>query len=73
MDGLSDKILTTVRNSHPEIDSLLAEHQNLKEKVHIIVEKEHLSDEEVLTLSQLKKEKLLLKDRIEFLTRQKSA
>lgn len=74
MDRHVQEQLEALRKTDPEIDALVREHRSLDEQVTDLTAKAHLTPEEDLELHRLKKEKLLLKDRIEaVIQQQKSA
>ena len=66
MENTSTDSLTDL---DPEYHRLHAEHSNLKLKLQALAAKSHLSEDEELEERRLKKEKLLLKDRMEAIAR----
>ena len=58
---------TTV--SDPEFRRLHEEHRNHEERLQVLATKSRLSEDEEMEEKRLKKEKLLIKDRMEALTR----
>ena len=58
---------TTV--SDPEFRRLHEEHRNHEERLQVLATKSRLSEDEEMEEKRLKKEKLLLKDRMEALSR----
>ncbi|HKI99877.1 MAG TPA: DUF465 domain-containing protein [bacterium] len=74
MDQHIQEQLEALGKTDPEIASLIREHRALDEQVTHLSEKTHLTPEEDIELHRLKKEKLLLKDRLEaVIHQQKSA
>jgi uncharacterized protein YdcH (DUF465 family) len=55
--------------SDPEFDRLHEEHRNHEARLHELAVKTRLSEDEELEEKRLKKEKLLLKDRMEAISR----
>jgi uncharacterized protein YdcH (DUF465 family) len=55
--------------SNPEFQRLREEHHNHEVRLHELSEKSRLSEDEELEEKRLKKEKLLLKDRMEAIVR----
>jgi uncharacterized protein YdcH (DUF465 family) len=55
--------------SDPEFRRLREEHRNHEERLHALAEKSRLSEDEEMEEKRLKKEKLLLKDRMEAISR----
>lgn len=55
--------------SDPEFLRLRDEHHSHELRLHALAEKSHLSEDEELEEKRLKKEKLLLKDRMEAIAR----
>jgi len=53
----------------PEFRRLHEEHQNHEERLQVLAAKTRLSEDEEMEEKRLKKEKLLLKDRMELLAR----
>lgn len=65
MDPRVQEQLETLSKTDPELAALVQEHRALDAKVNDLAAKPHLTPEEDLELHRLKKEKLLLKDRLE--------
>ncbi|MDH4247192.1 MAG: YdcH family protein [Deltaproteobacteria bacterium] len=65
--------IKAIQQDFPEVEKLLGHHQELDIKVATLTEKTYLTPEEDLELHQLKKEKLRIKDELEYLIHQKSA
>jgi len=66
MENQSADSLTEI---DPEYRRLHAEHRNHENRLETLAGKPHLSEEEELEEKRLKKEKLLLKDRMEAIAR----
>ena len=73
MDQHVQDQLEALRKTDPEVDSLLREHRTLDDKVADLTSKSYLTPEEDLELHRLKKEKLLLKDKIEAVLHQRKS
>jgi uncharacterized protein YdcH (DUF465 family) len=58
-------------DSDPEFRRLHDEHRNHEERLSVLAAKSRLSEEEEFEEKRLKKEKLLLKDRMEAIARQR--
>jgi len=58
-----------VSSADPEFRRLHDEHRNHEERLQVLAAKAHLSEDEELEEKRLKKEKLLLKDRMEAIAR----
>lgn len=65
MDPSVQKQLEALSKNDPALASLIQEHRTLDAKVTDLSAKPHLTPEEDVELHRLKKEKLLLKDRLE--------
>ena len=65
MDSKMMAIIETVRKTNPEVDRLYHVHQNLNRQVDVLNERSHLTAEEEVELSRLKKEKLHIRDLLE--------
>jgi uncharacterized protein YdcH (DUF465 family) len=65
--------IEAMRKNHPEVDSLMEAHRTLDAQVAALTERPHLTPEEALELSRLKKEKLRIKDRLEEMLHARSA
>lgn len=72
MDG-NTQDLENLRKIDPDVDSLLRQHRSLDDKVSDLTSKSFLTPEEDLELHRLKKEKLMLKDKIEAVLQQKKS
>ena len=66
MENPNNESLT---ETDPEYHRLHAEHQDHEQRLRELAGKPHLSEEEELEEKRLKKEKLLLKDRMEAIAR----
>jgi uncharacterized protein YdcH (DUF465 family) len=73
MDKQTLDLIAANRNSHPELDTLVTEHQALDAKVAELTDKAFLSEEEDAELHRMKKEKLQLRDRIEEILHQRAS
>ena len=73
MDQHTLELIDTARHAHPELESLVSDHHNLDAKVSILTDREHLTPEEEVELSRLKKEKLKIRDQIEEILHQKAS
>lgn len=73
MDQQTLDQIEAIRKEIPEVESLLNEHQSLKQKVAELSDKGHLSSEEDQELHTMKKEKLRIKDEIEDLIHRKKS
>ncbi|VAX19141.1 hypothetical protein MNBD_NITROSPINAE03-1797 [hydrothermal vent metagenome] len=60
-----DSVITRLLDENEEYKQLNEEHMDLKSKVELLRQKKHLSPEEDYELAQLKKKKLVGKDRME--------
>jgi uncharacterized protein YdcH (DUF465 family) len=65
MDRRTIEIIESVRNSNPEVDRLYHCHQDLNRQVDDLNGRSHLTAEDEVELSRLKKEKLHVRDLIE--------
>jgi len=65
MDSKMMAIIETVRKTNPEVDRLYHVHQNLNRQVDVLNERSHLTAEEEVELTRLKKEKLYIRDLLE--------
>ncbi len=73
MDQRTLEMIDSARKANPELDSLVNSHQDLDVKVMHLTERGHLSPEETVELSRLKKEKLRIRDRIEEILHRKAS
>lgn len=65
--------IAAIRQSHPEVDSLMEAHKSLDTQVVALNERSHLTPEENVELARLKKEKLRIKDQLEGMVHVRSA
>jgi uncharacterized protein YdcH (DUF465 family) len=65
MDQRIQEQLEALSKTDPEVAILIREHRALDQQVMSLTGKSHLTPEEDVELHRLKKEKLLLKDRLE--------
>ena len=65
MDQRTLDLIDAARKAHPELESLVSTHHDLDAKVRKLTELEHLTPEESVELSRMKKEKLKIRDQIE--------
>ena len=73
MDQHVQEQLEALRKIDPKVDTMVREHRALDAKVTVLAEKAHLTPEEDIELHRLKKEKLLLKDKLEALIHQQKS
>ncbi len=74
MEPSNQQQLEALSKTNPAIEPMLREHRTLDQKVRELSEKAYLTAEEDMEFHRLKKEKLLLKDKLESLLHdQKSA
>jgi uncharacterized protein YdcH (DUF465 family) len=65
MDEKTLELIESARKNNPQLEQLLRTHQELNRQVDELNERIHLSAQEEIELSRLKKEKLRVRDRIE--------
>ena len=73
MDQRMLEQIEAISKDHPEVELMLHEHRSLDDKVTELTAKAYLTPEEDVELHRLKKEKLMLKDRIELLIHQQKS
>ncbi|MBI3992916.1 MAG: YdcH family protein [Candidatus Lambdaproteobacteria bacterium] len=73
MDQRTLDLIDAARKAHPELESLVSSHHELDAQVSHLTERGHLTPEETLELSRLKKEKLKIRDQIEDILHQKAS
>jgi uncharacterized protein len=69
MNEQSQDLKALLLQTNEEFHSLAAQHHQLEDRLHEIVSKPRPSEPELLEEAQLKKRKLLLKDRMEAIAR----
>ena len=69
MGNLDDPLKKELFESDEEFRALFEEHQRFEQRLEELIEKSLLSEEDELEEKQLKRQKLLLKDRMELILR----
>ena len=65
MDEKTLELIESARKNNPQLEQLLHTHQDLNRQVDALNERSHLTTQEEVELSRLKKEKLRIRDQIE--------
>ncbi len=71
MDQKTLELIEDARKDNPELDTLVTSHQHLNRQVDELNGQPHLTAEEKIELSRLKKEKLRIRDLIEQIVQKK--
>lgn len=73
MASVTEELKLELAASNPEFDSLLLQHRDHEGRLAELASKSFLSSDEEMEEKRLKKEKLLLKDRMEEIVREHKA
>lgn len=71
MDPKTLELIEDARKDNPELETLVTRHQHLNRQVDELNGQPHLTAEEKIELSRLKKEKLRIRDMIEQIVQKK--
>ena len=69
MSDVSEQVRQALEQENPEFRELREQHHRFDERLHELYQKPYLSPDEELETVELKKRKLLLKDRMEHMVR----
>lgn len=73
MDPKTLELIESLRTNNPSLNGLMNSHQVLNRQVDDLNNRHHLSGDEILELSRLKREKLSVRDQIEDIVHQKAS
>jgi len=73
MASVTEELKQELAESNPEFDTLLRQHREHEHRLAELASKSFLSSDEEMEEKRLKKEKLLLKDRMEEIVREHKA
>lgn len=73
MDAKTLELIESARKSNPLLEQLYRTHNDLNRQVDALNDQAHLSAEEEVELSRLKKEKLHIRDQIELIVHRRQS
>lgn len=65
MDAKTQRLVESAQKGNPQLQKLWSSHQELNHQVDMLNDRAHLTAEDEVELSRLKKEKLHIRDQIE--------